>query len=112
MQTEQFLLSARMLRSFAAGFIALTALASPLPAQNDAEVLKSLPHKNETFLFLVNESVVLVQWPHTLKLVNAPQNVTLLNPGQCIRVGIVATVDNRDEYLEKAKLSFRLNFAG
>jgi len=101
-----------MLRSFAAGFIALTALASPLPAQNDAEVLKSLPHKNETFLFLVNESVVLVQWPHTLKLVNAPQNVTLLNPGQCIRVGIVATGDNRDEYLEKAKLSFRVNFAG
>jgi len=112
MQTARFLLSARMLRSFAAGFIALAALAQPLPAQNDAEVLKSLPHKNETFLFLVNESVVLVQWPHTLKLVNAPEKVTLLNPGQCIRVGVVATGDNRDEYLEKTKLSFRVKFAG
>jgi hypothetical protein len=101
-----------MLRSFAAGFIALAAIVSPLPAQNDAEVLKSLPHKNETFLFLVNESVVLVQWPHTLKLVNAPENVTLLNPGQCIRVGVVATGDNRDQYLEKTKLSFRVKFAG
>jgi hypothetical protein len=112
MQSAQFLLSARMLRSFAAGFLALAALASPLPAQNDAEVLKSLPHKNETFLFLVNESVVLVQWPHTLRRVNAPQNVTLLNPGQCIRVGVVATGDNRDQYLEKTKLSFRVKFAG
>ncbi len=53
-----------------------------------------------------------MQWTHTLNLVNAPQNVTLLNPGQCIRVGIYSTGDNRDEYLKKTKLSFRVQFAG
>ena len=61
---------------------------------------------------MLGESVVQEQWVHTLKLVNAPENVTLLNPGQCIRVGVVATGDNRDEFLEKTKLSFRVTFAG
>jgi hypothetical protein len=58
------------------------------------------------------ESVVLTQWTHTLNLVNAPHNTTLLNPGQCIRVGIYATGDNRDDYLQKTRLSFRVEFAG
>ena len=53
-----------------------------------------------------------MQWTHTLKLVNAPQNVTLLNPGQCIRIGIYATGDNRDSYLEKTRLLYRVKFAG
>jgi hypothetical protein len=60
----------------------------------------------------VEEQVVLVEWPNTLKLVNAPQNVTLLNPGQCIRVGIFATGDDRDAYLDKTTVSFRVKFAG
>ena len=41
-----------------------------------------------------------------------PKSITLLNPGQCVRVGIYSTGDNRDEYLEKTKLSFRVQFAG
>ncbi len=45
-------------------------------------------------------------------LVNAPQSVHLLNPGQCIRIGIYAKGDNRDGFLRKSKLSFRVNFAG
>jgi len=52
------------------------------------------------------------QWANTLKLVNAPQNLILLNPGQCIRVGIYSTGDKRDDYLEKTKLSFGVGFAG
>jgi hypothetical protein len=83
-----------------------------LLAQNEVKELKSLPHKNETFLFLVNETVIQTQWPNTLDLVNAPQNITLLNPGACIRVGVVATGDNRDSYLGKTKLSFRVTYAG
>ena len=100
------------MRSFVIGLATLTAVSFPLVAQNEAKELKPLPHKNETFLYLVNEAVVQVQWPHTLNLVNAPQNITLLNPGQCIRVGVVATGDNRDSYLEKTKLSFRVKNSG
>jgi len=73
---------------------------------------KPSPAKIEKQLILVGEPVVQAQWTHTLKLVNAPQNVGLLNPGQCIRVGIYATGDNRDEYLDKTKLSFTVKFAG
>jgi hypothetical protein len=32
--------------------------------------------------------------------------------GQCVRVGIYSTGDNRDDFLEKTKLSFRVQFAG
>jgi hypothetical protein len=73
---------------------------------------KPSPPKIEQQIFLLTESVVQNQWTQTLSLVNAPHNVTLLNPGQCIRVGIVSTGDNRDDYLEKTKLSFRVEFAG
>jgi hypothetical protein len=73
---------------------------------------KPTPPKIEPQIVLLAESVVLTQWTHTLKLVNAPQNVALLNPGQCIRIGIVSTGDNRDDYLQRTKLSFRVQFAG
>ena len=111
MQSARFLLSTRILRSVVFGFLIFIAINSSLVAQNEVKELKSLAHKNEIFLFLVNESVVLVQWPHTLKLVNAPEKISLLNPGECIRVGVVATGDNRDEYLDKTKLSFRVTFS-
>lgn len=73
---------------------------------------KASPPKIETQVVLLAESVVQTQWTHTLNLVNAPQNITLLNPGQCIRVGIYSTGDKRDDYLQKTKLSFRVQFAG
>jgi len=63
-------------------------------------------------MVVLQESVVQTQWTHTLKLVNAPQNVSLLNPGQCVQIGIYSTGDNRDDYLEKTKLSFHVQFAG
>jgi hypothetical protein len=113
MQTAQFLLSTRMLRSCVFGVLIFSAAASLLLAQDAVyPPQKTSPAKIEPHIFLVGESVVREQWAHTLKLVNAPENVTLLNPGQCIRVGVVATGDNRDEYLEKTKLSFRVKFAG
>ncbi len=61
---------------------------------------------------LVNESVLKQQWTHTLDPVNAPKNAILLNPGQCVRIGVVATGDNRDEYLKHTNLSFSVRFAG
>lgn len=61
---------------------------------------------------LVNESVFKQQWTHTLDPVNAPRSATLLNPGQCVRIAVVATGDNRDEFLRQTKLSFSVKFAG
>jgi hypothetical protein len=73
---------------------------------------KHVPTKIEKQILIFGDPVVQVQWPHMLKLVNAPQNVTLLNPGQCIRVGIIATGDSRDAYLDQTRLSFRVRFNG
>jgi hypothetical protein len=111
MQTSQSLLSTRLLQSFVCGFLGFAATVS-LMAQVEIKKQKPTPAKIESHLFIVGEPVVREQWTHTLKLVNAPKNVTLLNPGQCIRVGLLATGDDRDSYLEKTKLSFRVQFAG
>lgn len=112
MQTDQPLFSTRKLRSVVFGFLTFALAASSVAAQVELKKDKPSPAKIEGQPFIVGESVVREQWTHTLKLVNAPQNITLLNPGQCIRVGIVATGDNRDSFLEKTKISFRVKFAG
>jgi hypothetical protein len=113
MHTAQSAATVRRIRNFAFTLFALTMGVSQLVAQDAVELHKKpTPAKIESQLLLVGESVVQEEWAHTLKLVNAPQNVTLLNPGQCIRVGIVATGDNRDAYIENTKLSFRVQFAG
>ena len=113
MKTAQSLFSTRKLWSCVFGFLTLSAAASLLQAQDAVyPPQKPTPAKIDTHIFVLGESVVQEQWAHTLKLVNAPQNVTLLNPGQCVRVGVVATGDNRDSLLEKTKLSFRVTFAG
>jgi hypothetical protein len=96
-----------------AGLLAVT-LASILLAAQDATYppQKPAPPTITPQIFLLAESVVQTQWTHTLNLVNAPLNLTLLNPGQCIRVGISSTGDNRDAYLQKTRLSFRVTFVG
>jgi hypothetical protein len=70
------------------------------------------PARIEDQIILLGESVAQNQWTHTLDLVNVAQNTTLLNPGQCIRVGVIAAGDNRDDYLRQTKLSFNVGFAG
>lgn len=101
-----------MLRSYFA-FLAITAVTSCLIAQSTInKPEKPTPGKIETHIFVLGESVIQEQWAHTLKLVNAPENVTLLNPGQCARVGVIATGDNRDSLLENTKISFHVKFAG
>jgi hypothetical protein len=73
---------------------------------------KSSPPKLEPQIVVLTESNVQTQWANTLDLVNAPQSIALLNPGQCIRVGVYSTGDNRDDFLRKTKLSFHVKFAG
>jgi hypothetical protein len=104
--------AARMAHGIAIG-VSVVTLSLSLHAQDATyPPHKPSPPKIEQQIFLLAESVVQTQWTQTLSLVNAPHNVTLLNPGQCVRVGIVSTGDNRDDYLEKTKLSFRVEFAG
>jgi hypothetical protein len=101
-----------MLRSYFA-FLAMTAVTFWLVAQSTIiQPQKPTPAKIDTHFFVLGESVVEEQWAHTLKLVNAPENVTLLNPGQCMRVVVIATGDNRDGLLENTKISFHVKFAG
>src|SRR5439155_21800972 len=97
----------RLARKAAVGSLFIT-WATPLL---QAQAVSYPPHKRsppkiEPQIILLAESVVQTQWTHTLKLVNTPQGITVLNPGQCIRVGIYSTGDNRDDYLQKTKLSF------
>jgi hypothetical protein len=91
--------------------IALAIVPTFTRASGEADKKPALAKIERQFI-VFSDSVVIEQWPHTLKLVNPPQNLTLLNPGQCIRIGVVATGDDRDSYLEKTQLSFHVNFAG
>jgi hypothetical protein len=100
-------------RRFVSAVFAVSWVSSSLLAQDATyPPRKASPPRIDPQIVLLAESVLQTQWTHTLNLVNAPQNVTLLNPGQCIRVGIYSTGDNRHDYLKKTKLSFRVQFAG
>jgi len=99
----------RMLASLSAGLCFMPALfgqGKVYPSR------KSSPARIEGQIMLLNETVLTQQWMHTLDPVNAPKNSTLLNPGQCIRIGVIATGDDRDEYLKHTKLSFGVRLAG
>ena len=102
-----------MRRIIVGSFMVLTWCAPSLNAQGASyPSQKASPPRIEPQIVVMAESVVQLQWTHTLKLVNAPQNISLLTPGQCIRVGIYSTGDNRDDFLEKTRLSFFVQFAG
>ena len=96
-----------------AALLCLAVLATPVSAQWVAgQPHKPTPVKIDKQIMIFPESVVLEQWPHTPKFANPPQNLKLLNPGQCIRVGVIATGDDRDDYLGKTQLSFRAELGG
>ncbi|MGB9199714.1 MAG: hypothetical protein WCB53_22515 [Terriglobales bacterium] len=113
MQTAGCFVISRMARKITVTVLLWMWATSSLHAQNASYPKhKPSPPRIEQQTFLLAGSVVEAQWTHTLNLVNASQNIKLPNPGRCIRVGIYSTGDNRDEYLEKTKLSFRVRFAG
>jgi hypothetical protein len=62
-------------------------------------------------LLVVASQVVEEQWTATLGLVNAPSDLKQVEPGQCIRFGILASGDDRDRLLTSAKLGFEFTFA-
>jgi hypothetical protein len=103
----------RLTRPICLLICALAALLAP-PQINalDGAAEKSASAKIGKQFLVFPESVVVEQWKHTFRLVNPPQDLKLLNPGQCIRIGIVATGNDRDTFLEETQLSFRVEFAG
>ena len=103
-----------MRRQIVIGALAVVTSAAPSLQAQDATYppQKPSPPKIASQIVLMTESVVQIQWAHMLSLVNAPQNVSLLNPGQCIRVGVYSTGDDRDDFLKNTKVSFQVEFAG
>ena len=90
-------------------------LAALVLAQAQDEVYpakKPIPTQIYPELFVVADQVVEEQWTATLGLVNAPSDLNQLEPGQCIRFGILASGDDRDRLLSSAKLGFEFTFAG
>jgi hypothetical protein len=98
---------AASLLSFPAAALSQTAAAPitpPVPAP--------APAKIQPNLLIITDAVVTTQWPHTLNLVSPPHNLTLLNPGQCIRVGIIATGTTAADLLSQTSVSFNVQLAG
>ncbi len=92
--------------------LSVISLTNPAIAQQPVEVKhKPQPTRVDKQFLIVPDSVVTEQWAHTLNLVNPPEGLTLANPGQCIRIAILATGDDRDELLSKSRLSFRIHCA-
>ena len=63
-------------------------------------------------ILVLAQQTVQEQWPVTLELINAPALLQQMEPGQCIRLGVVATGDGRFELLKRAKFTFQITFAG
>ncbi len=60
---------------------------------------------------ILGDQVVQEQWPATLELVNAPSDLKQVEPGQCIRFGVVASGDDRDQLLDSARITFEFTLA-
>jgi len=104
--------AARKMR-IAVGLLAAIWVASPVLSQDAVyPPPKPTPPKIESHMLLLSESVLQIQWPHTLDLVNVPENIALVNPGQCVRVAVIGKGDNRDDYLSRTKLLFSVRFEG
>lgn len=73
---------------------------------------KSLATEIIRDIWIVGAPVVIEQWPATLDLVNAPANLQQIEPGQCVRVGIIATGDDRDQRLNSAKYQVEVDYGG
>ncbi|HEY0795332.1 MAG TPA: hypothetical protein VGD64_06085 [Acidisarcina sp.] len=62
--------------------------------------------------FLVLDSVVTEQWPSTLPDVNAPANMLVLNPGQCVRVAAIASGKGHEHFFDQASIGFTIHCKG
>jgi len=61
---------------------------------------------------ILSDQVVQNEWAASLSLVNAPSDLKQVEPGQCVRFGVLASGDERDQLLKSAKFSFALTREG
>jgi hypothetical protein len=73
---------------------------------------KPVANKLHPDMFVLDDRVVAEQWKVTHTLVNVPFNLELVEPGQCIRVGVIANGDDRDLILSSGQLGFEVDFEG
>jgi hypothetical protein len=100
-------------RLITAWIIGVAAVATPLCiAAQGAPPRESSPAQIVDSALAINEAVITTEWPHTLDLVNAPPRISLITPGECIRIGVYAIGDGRDEWVRHTQISFTVLFAG
>jgi hypothetical protein len=80
--------------------------------QPTEQKLKLGPAKLMPQPLILDESVVTLEWPNTLPKVNIPPTVSDLSPGQCIRVGVVASGDDSAGFLGHPEIAFTIHFGG
>jgi len=90
----------------------LASIPTLLLSQNYKVVKKLPPAAAMDHSFAILDAVVTEQWPATLPLVNAPTDMELLNPGQCIRGAALANGEGQEHYFDHASLSWTVRVAG
>ena len=94
-------------------FVILVAIALEAPAQDASyPAKKPIPTRISPELFVFPDDVVTQQWAATLKLVNPPSDMNQVEPGQCVRFGVMASGDGREQLFASAKLGFELTILG
>ena len=73
---------------------------------------KEAPAQIRHELVILGDDVVQEEWAASLGLVNAPEDLQQIEPGQCIRFGVIATGNGRDVLLRSATFSFELHLGG
>ncbi len=100
------------LHAIAIALFTAAAALSPQAQETSKASQRPEPPRPGPQVIVMAEQVVLNQWPQTLKLVNAPQQISVMNPGECIRMGIFTPGEQGDRFLTKTRLGFRVKFAG
>jgi len=99
--------SADMSRTSLLG-LAAAVLLSPshnlLAQESSAPAQKQRPAALLQQPFLVFDSVVTEQWPAMPPSVSFPTEPTVLNPGQCVRVGVAATGTGFEHFLDGVRI--------
>lgn len=75
-------------------------------AQHTVKQGKPTPPTISPAAFVVLDSVVTEQWPVAPTIVNIPSDITIVNPGQCIRVAAISTGDHNLEMMHGATIAW------
>ncbi|HEV2620257.1 MAG TPA: hypothetical protein VGU23_10020, partial [Acidobacteriaceae bacterium] len=86
--------------------VSIAAILLSMSVQAQSKKIKESPASVQSQPIIVLNSVVTEQWPATLPIVNLPADLPILNPGQCVRVGIISTGVGFEHYLDGLTISY------